>query len=80
MSWFHYHPLTDFYQSSFEEMCRGTRWRFSLRWSVLAIAGTAFLVGPRTTYAVLDVASVVAAVFVVFRVAPTYWVGKLINQ
>lgn len=43
---------------------------------VLAIAVCAFLVGARTTYLVLDVASVVAGIVAAVHVVPLYWTGN----
>jgi len=50
--------------------------RFSPRYGMLALSLVAFFVGPRASYAVFEVASVVMALVVVLRIGPRYWGGR----
>ncbi|KAI0775903.1 GPI-inositol-deacylase [Trametes elegans] len=50
--------------------------RVSPRWGMAALAGVAFLAGPRTTYLVFEVASAAVGWAVVQRIGPLYWGGR----
>ncbi|OBZ70020.1 GPI inositol-deacylase [Grifola frondosa] len=46
---------------------------FSPRWGMAVLACVAFVVGPRTTYAVFDVASAAVGWAVIVKIGPRYW-------
>ena len=45
----------------------------SPRWGMAALAGVAFVTGPRTTYMVFETASVAVGWAVMRRIGPMYW-------
>jgi len=47
----------------------------SVRWTLLMLAGAAFLIGPRRAYSVFDAAKVVIGLIVMIRVGRRYWGG-----
>ncbi|KAI0658506.1 GPI-inositol-deacylase [Cubamyces menziesii] len=50
--------------------------RLSPRWGIAALAASAFLVGPRTTYLVFETASAAMGWMVLGRIGPLYWGGR----
>ncbi|EPQ59202.1 PGAP1-domain-containing protein [Gloeophyllum trabeum ATCC 11539] len=56
-----------------ELLGRGPYEGLSMRWLFLVLASAAFLVGPRGTYRVFEVATISMTSLVGFRIGPRYW-------